>query len=52
VLEQELLEGQRPGFAKVDGYEARSTRAYLEAMRDAAQSGAGVPGEADARGER
>jgi len=29
VLEAELLEGVRPGFASVDGYDARATREFL-----------------------
>ena len=31
VLEAELLEGKRPAFANVDGYEAAATREYLAA---------------------
>jgi glycosyltransferase A (GT-A) superfamily protein (DUF2064 family) len=31
VLEAELIEGERPAFATVDGYEAVSTRAWLTA---------------------
>ena len=33
VLEAELLDGERPGFAVVDGYAAESTREYLRARR-------------------
>lgn len=33
ALEDELLEGRRPGFVNVDGYDARHTRAFLEARR-------------------
>lgn len=29
VLEKELLEGERPAFASVDGYDAKATRAFL-----------------------
>jgi rSAM/selenodomain-associated transferase 1 len=34
VLESELLDGERPGFATVDGYDARATREFLKARRD------------------
>jgi rSAM/selenodomain-associated transferase 1 len=36
VLEKELLDGQRPGFASVDGYRAEATKAYLAGRRNAA----------------
>lgn len=32
VLAAELLEGQRPGFAAVDGYDAQATRAFLQRL--------------------
>ena len=51
VLERELLEGERPGFATVDGYVAPSTRAYLVEMRDAAGSGVAASTEEPERGE-
>jgi len=34
VLEAELLRGERPGFAVVDGYEATATREFLKGRRD------------------
>jgi glycosyltransferase A (GT-A) superfamily protein (DUF2064 family) len=33
VLEAELLEGKRPGFAAVDGYDAQATREWLRQFR-------------------
>ncbi len=33
ILEAELLSGQRPGFAHIDGYHAENTRDYLAARR-------------------
>jgi uncharacterized protein len=36
ALEDELLEGRRPGFVSADGYNARHTRAFLEARREGA----------------
>jgi uncharacterized protein len=36
VLEDELLQGRRPGFVSVDGYDARHTRAFLERRREGA----------------
>lgn len=33
VLEAELLEGRRPGFATVDGYDAQATREWLKTFR-------------------
>ena len=33
VLEAELLEGRRPGFVAVDGYDARHTRRFLKARQ-------------------
>jgi hypothetical protein len=33
VLEAELLEGKRPAFATVDGYDAQVTREWLKAFR-------------------
>ncbi len=47
VLEEELLEGQRPGFSRaggVDGYDARHTRAYLRNRRELRQAQAVEPG--------
>ena len=41
VLEQELLDGLRPGFASADGYSAVSTKAYLEDRRKAAAQNSG-----------
>jgi rSAM/selenodomain-associated transferase 1 len=35
VLEAELLDGVRPGFAVVDGYAAEATREFLRVRRDA-----------------
>jgi rSAM/selenodomain-associated transferase 1 len=35
VLERELLDGVRPGFATVDGYDARATREFLKARVEA-----------------
>ena len=35
VLEAELLDGARPGFATVDGYAAEATREFLRVRRDA-----------------
>lgn len=32
VLAAELLDGQRPGFATVEGYNAQATRAYLQTL--------------------
>lgn len=40
MLEDELLEGRRPGFASVDGYDARHTRAFLAQRREALNVGA------------
>jgi rSAM/selenodomain-associated transferase 1 len=37
VLEAELLDGVRPGFAAVDGYSAEATREFLQERRDAAE---------------
>jgi glycosyltransferase A (GT-A) superfamily protein (DUF2064 family) len=37
VLERELLEGVRPGFAAVDGYDARATREFLRGRRAAVE---------------
>ncbi len=34
ALEDELLEGRRPGFVSTDGYNARHTRAFLQARRE------------------
>lgn len=34
ALEDELLEGRRPGFVSVEGYDARHTRGFLAARRD------------------
>ena len=36
ALEDELLEGRRPGFVSVDGYHARHTRRFLEERREGA----------------
>ena len=36
ALEDELLEGRRPGFVSVNGYDARHTRAFLAARREGA----------------
>jgi len=41
VLEQELLDGLRPGFASADGYSAVSTKAYLENRRKVAAQNSG-----------
>lgn len=36
VLEDELLQGRRPGFVTVDGYDARNTRQFLLDRREGA----------------
>jgi uncharacterized protein len=41
VLEAELLLDERPGFAQVDGYDARATRDYLASRLNAQETGAG-----------
>ena len=41
VLERELLDNVRPAFAALEGYAAKSTRAFLEERRSA--SGKGEP---------
>jgi rSAM/selenodomain-associated transferase 1 len=46
VLEAELLEGTRPGFAACDGYDARATRAFL-VERAAGQRGGPSPAAQD-----
>ena len=33
ALEDELIEGRRPGFVQVDGYDARHTRRFLAERR-------------------
>lgn len=38
VLEAELLEGKRPGFADSDGYDAAHTRQFLRARLPARKS--------------
>ena len=42
VLEEELIEDRRPGFATVAGYDARATREFLERRRAVLKSGAGL----------
>ena len=44
ALEDELLEGRRPGFVSVDGYDARHTREFLRNRRAGVAESAG-PGE-------
>ena len=43
ALEDELLQGRRPGFVNVDGYDARHTRRFLQERRDGATRAAEVP---------
>jgi rSAM/selenodomain-associated transferase 1 len=45
VLEAELLDGVRPGFATVDGYAAEATREFLRARR--AEQGSSDPSHVD-----
>ena len=40
TLEAELLEGERPPFAAVDGFDARATRGFLQERRKALRAGA------------
>lgn len=49
VLEAELLGGKRPGFARIDGYRAEITRAYLTERRRASDASA-VPSSNPAPG--
>jgi uncharacterized protein len=52
VLEDELLDGLRPGFAIVDGYPAVNTKAYLQERRRLfAENGGSVP-QSHVRSER
>ena len=43
VLEAELLDGQRPGFATVDGYAAEHTRMFLRERREDQQTRRAFP---------
>jgi uncharacterized protein len=51
VLETELLDGKRPGFARIDGYKAEFTREYLAKRRQANQADEFSPSSA-VRGTR
>ena len=52
ILEAELLSGQRPGFATIDGYDAGNTRDYLAARKQRLVANSNLSTDSVTEGQR